>query len=142
MLEARVSARAGCGKSARPVRRGERGFSRFLSYSTGYYDNSTDDRCDGCQSLLDGSNSYFVNLLEMPNARTIRRERITCDEEERVRRGYNTSTHFRYASVAGGQVRTVESTVGKDPEQPLMRAVYAPQATLYRINHGWKRSAS
>src|SRR5208282_314189 len=25
MLEARVSARAGCGKSARPVRRGERG---------------------------------------------------------------------------------------------------------------------
>jgi very-short-patch-repair endonuclease len=75
----------------------------------------------------------------MPNARTIRRERITCDEEERVRRGYDTSAHFRFASVAGGQIRTVESTVGKDPEQPLMRAVYAPQATLYRINHGWKR---
>ena len=40
MLEARVSARAGCGKSARPVRRGERGFFtlplllyRFLSWS-------------------------------------------------------------------------------------------------------------
>lgn len=77
----------------------------------------------------------------MPNVRAIRRERIRCDEEERVRRGYETSTHFRFASVAGGQTRIVESTVGKDPAQPLMRAVYGPQATLYRVNHGWKRQA-
>lgn len=105
----------------------------------GYYNNNANDRCDGCKNILDGSTSLFVSLLEMPNARTIRRERITCDEEERVRRGYDTSAHFRFASVSGGQTRTVESTVGKDPEQPLMRAVYAPQATLYRINHGWKR---
>jgi len=34
MLAARVSARAGCGKSARPVRRGERSAVPFLSYST------------------------------------------------------------------------------------------------------------
>lgn len=107
----------------------------------GYYSASTDDRCDGCKTVLDGSSSLFVNLLEMPNARTIRRERITCDEEERVRRGYDTSTHFRFASVAGGQIRTLEATVGKDPAQPLMRAVFGPQATLYRINHGWKRQA-
>ncbi|MBX5493896.1 MAG: DEAD/DEAH box helicase [Bryobacteraceae bacterium] len=106
----------------------------------GYYNASTDDRCSGCKTVLDGSTSLFVNLLEMPDARTIRRSRITCDEEERVRRGYETSTHFRFAS-AGGQTRTVEATVGKDPAQPLMRAVYGPQATLYRINHGWKRQA-
>jgi ATP-dependent helicase YprA (DUF1998 family) len=106
----------------------------------GYYNASTDDRCDACKTVLDGSNSLFVSLLEMPNARTIRRERITCDEEERVRRGYETSTHFRFAT-AGGQIRTIESTVGKDPAQPLMRAAYGPQATLYRINHGWKRQA-
>jgi hypothetical protein len=34
MLAAKVSARAGCGKSARPVRRGERSVVRHLSYST------------------------------------------------------------------------------------------------------------
>jgi hypothetical protein len=34
MLAARVSARAGCGKPARPVRRGERSVNRYLSYST------------------------------------------------------------------------------------------------------------
>ena len=120
---------------------GSRRAQAKLCQVCGYYNNETDDRCDSCKTILDGSTSLFVNLLEMPNARTIRRERITCDEEERVRRGYDTTTHFRFASAAGGQVRTVESTVGKDPEQPLMRAVYAPQATLYRINHGWKRQA-
>ena len=113
-----------------------------LCHVCGYFNIDTDDRCDGCKSLLDGSTSLFVNLLDMPNARSIRRERITCDEEERVRRGYDTSTHFRFAGLAGGRPRTVEATIGKDPEQPLMRAAYAPQATLYRINHGWKRQAS
>jgi hypothetical protein len=107
----------------------------------GYFNVDSDDRCDGCKTLLDGSTSLFVNLLDMPNARTIRRERITCDEEERVRRGYDTSTHFRFAGIAGGRPRTVEATIGKDPEQPLMRVAYAPQATLYRVNHGWKRQA-
>ena len=120
---------------------GSRRTQAKLCHVCGYYNNSTDDRCDGCKSILDGSTSLFVNLLEMPNARTIRRERITCDEEERVRRGYETSTHFRFATTAGGQIRTVEATIGKDPAQPLMRAMYAPQATLYRINNGWKRQA-
>lgn len=108
----------------------------------GYYNISSNDRCDGCNTLLDGTTSLFVNLLEMPNVRAKRRERITCDEEERVRRGYETSIHFRFASDAGDQIRTFEATVGKDPVQPLMRAVYGPQATLYRINHSWKRQAN
>jgi len=117
---------------------GSRRSQAKLCHVCGYYNAGTNDRCDGCKKMLDGSNSLFVNLLEMPNVRTIRRERITCDEEERVRRGYETSTHFHFASSRGG-MRTVEATVGKDPAQPLMRAVYGPQATLYRVNHGWKR---
>jgi len=104
----------------------------------GYFNGGSDDRCNNCQVVLDGSTSLFVNLLEVPNAKTIRRERITCDEEERIRRGYNTSIHFRFAPGAGGQLRTVEATVGHDPTQPLIRGVYAPAATLFKVNHGWK----
>jgi very-short-patch-repair endonuclease len=74
----------------------------------------------------------------MPNAKTIRRERITCDEEERIRRGYRTTTHFRFAKDTGGRDRKVDAAIGKDPSQPVVRAVFAPSATLFRINHGWK----
>ncbi len=104
----------------------------------GYFNADTDDRCGCCRSVLDGSSSEYVHLLEMPNAKTIRRERITCDEEERIRRGYKVSTHFRYATASDGRVRTVEATIGKDPSQPLLRTVFAPSATMYKINHGWK----
>src|SRR5439155_7384243 len=98
----------------------------------------SDGRCDGCKTTLDGSTSLFVPLLEMPNAKSIRRERITCDEEERVRRGYRTSVHFRFAAASGGGNRKLEADVGKDPNQPLFRAVFAPQANLFKVNHGWK----
>jgi very-short-patch-repair endonuclease len=81
----------------------------------------------------------FVHLLEMPNAKTIRRERITCDEEERLRRGYHTSVHYRFATGTGGRLRRVEANVGTDPTQPLLRATFAPAATLYKVNHGWKQ---
>lgn len=74
----------------------------------------------------------------MPNARTTRRSRITCDEEERLRRGYRTTTHFQFAKDTQGRERTVAAVIGKDPASPLLRAVFAPSATLYRINHGWK----
>ncbi len=104
----------------------------------GYFNNGNDDRCDNCQTVLDGSTSLFVNLLEMPNAKTIRRERITCDEEERIRRGYHTSIHFRFAAGTGGLLRTEEATVGTDSTQPLLRVTFAPSATLFKINHGWK----
>jgi very-short-patch-repair endonuclease len=104
----------------------------------GYFNQESDDRCDGCKTILDGSTSFFVHLLQMPNAKSIRRERITCDEEERVRRGYRTSVHFRFAAASSGGDRKVEADVGKDPNQPLFRAVFAPQANLFKVNHGWK----
>lgn len=104
----------------------------------GYFNFSSNDRCEHCSSVLDGGNSSFANLLEMPNVRSIRRERITCDEEERLRRGYEIATHFRFASAAD-RLRLVQADVGPDPHQPMLRLSYAPQATLFRINHGWKR---
>ena len=118
---------------------GSRRAQAKLCQVCGYYNNETEDRCDSCKTILDGSTSLFVNLLEMPNARTIRRERITCDEEERVRRGYDTTTHFRFASAAGGQVRTVESTVGKDPEQAIHCYVFVTYWFSSCIAETWSR---
>ncbi len=121
-----------------PGELGARRSTAKLCNVCGYFNSGDDDRCGNCQTVLDGSTSEFVNLLEMPSAKTIRRERITCDEEERIRRGYHTSVHFRFACGTGGLLRTAEATVGSEPTQPLLRATFAPSATLFKVNHGWK----
>ena len=47
----------------------------------------------------------LANLLEMPTVGTQRRDRITSDEEERMRMGYDTRTNYRFAQGSDGQLR-------------------------------------
>jgi very-short-patch-repair endonuclease len=99
----------------------------------GYYNVESNDRCENCSELV----TKDLALLEMPDARSVRRARITCDEEERIRRGFDLKTRFQYDRT-GGRLRRTMAAVSPDPEQPLLEAVYGPSATIYRINSGWK----
>jgi hypothetical protein len=72
----------------------------------------------------------------MPNVRTRKRQRITCDEEERRRRGYEVETYFRFA-VEDGQPRVIEADVSAGGDA-LFRITYGPAATLLRVNNGWR----
>jgi hypothetical protein len=38
-------------------------------------------------------------VLAMDTMLTRRQQRITCDEEERIKSGYNTTTHFRFVDT-------------------------------------------
>lgn len=110
-----------------------------LCKTCGYFlSNPNADLCDHCATSLNGSNSELVPLLNMPNVRTVQRERITCDEEERRRLGYKVTTHYSFAPTTTGQERLVEADVKDANGSPVLRLVYAPTATLYRINHGWR----
>jgi hypothetical protein len=98
------------------------------------------DVCEECGVRLDASNSdYSERFFEMADVVTRRTERITCDEEERLREGYRVTSHFRFAPAPGG-ARRVEAEVRDATGNPLLRLVYGPAATLWRINHGWRRS--
>ncbi len=106
----------------------------------GYFHQDRDiDVCENCGVPMDGMASELVELIEMTNVACIRRTRITSDEEERARWGYETSTHFRYAQTGPGRRTVLLSEVNDGTNQPLFALTYGPAATMYRINHGWRR---
>jgi len=74
----------------------------------------------------------------MLNVSTWKRERISCDEEERRRFGYELTSHFRFSPGPSGQKRIDEAAVQDESSSPLLHLVYSPAAELFRINHGWR----
>ena len=69
---------------------------------------------------------------------TKRRQRITCDEEERLKYGYTMTTHFHYATnkceVAKVLVKREKST------ECLIELSYGETANLWRVNRGLKNN--
>ncbi len=97
------------------------------------------DLCVYCGTRLDGSTSqYPQTLFEQPTVRAQRWTRITSEEEERVREGYVTTTHFNAAQAARRERLTL---VHADSGDALLSIAHLPQAQLWRINHGWRKAS-
>ena len=63
--------------------------------------------------------------------------RITSDEEERLRLGYETMTTLQFAQ-RNGALEVIRTEVG-DGEGALLELQYGPAATVWRVNLGWRR---
>lgn len=92
------------------------------------------DRCEHCQAQLEPA---IRSLLKMQNVVARRIERITSDEEERRRMGYELRSAIRFATVEGRSNQRT-ALVTRDGET-LARLVFGATATLWRTNLGWRK---
>ena len=93
--------------------------------------------CVACDTPIEGG-KRIDNLYRIENVSTRRVHRITCDEEERLRQGYDMQTTLQFASM-DGRLRVVNGEVEDANGEPLLNLQYAPAATVWRINLGWRR---
>lgn len=100
------------------------------------------DLCEYCHATLDANSSeYLPNLFEMTTVATWRTDRITCDEDERIRKGYEITTHFRFSSK-DGKISKVSGEVSDKEGKSILRLSYGPAAHLWRINRKWRRRST
>jgi len=98
-------------------------------------DGSSDpDRCVHCDAELA---TPIGNLLKLTNVRTRRRERISCDEDERQKQGFDVRTAFRFQQH-GGVAGSTTSEISLNGV-PLAKLTFGRSAELWRINFGWFR---
>lgn len=90
----------------------------------------TVDQCQSCGVPLGQS---LNDLFRLQNVVTRRRDRISSDEEERQRQGYEIRAGIRFSE--NGPVTATASFEGSEVAQ--LR--YGHSATIWRINMGWRR---
>jgi len=92
------------------------------------------DTCEGCGARL-GAKTY--GLLRLQTVHTRRRERISSDEEERRRSGFELEVSYRYASHGDrpGRIGATSAVAGK----ALLELTYGDAATIRMANIGRRR---
>jgi hypothetical protein len=85
----------------------------------------------------DGRAVRIPRLYQIEQVTTKRADRITSDDEERQRLGYELITTYEFPRE-NGVVQVAKAQVTCD-SQPLLELSYAPATTISRVNLGWRR---
>ncbi|ARS40727.1 hypothetical protein CA265_14105 [Sphingobacteriaceae bacterium GW460-11-11-14-LB5] len=86
--------------------------------------------------VLDANKDVHTTLIEMGETRAYEMQRITCQEEERTRKGYDIQTYF---SVDGGFENTIKGLV-KIGGEDLLHVHYIPACRIFKLNLKWRAS--
>jgi hypothetical protein len=100
-----------------------------------------DNLCDNCGALLTDQD-WVRNLYRIETVETIPVERISINDEDRQRQGFELQTTYRFLPGPEGRSAEQRSHVLDpmgDEESPIAGLTYAPAAQIWRINRGWRR---
>jgi superfamily II DNA/RNA helicase len=111
-----------------------------ISIKAGYYLAGEQKDLEICPfsgaNLGDNANKAHIHdLLEMAESRAEEVDRISCEEEERLSRGFDVQTYF---AVDGGHLDRVRKAVARSSEARLLNLRYIPAARLVHVNNQWR----
>ena len=99
------------------------------------------DLCENCGALLTDQD-WVRNLYRIETVETVPVERISINDEDRQRQGFELQTTYRFLPGPDGRIAQQRSAImagqGPTPET-LAELTYAPAAQIWRINRGWRR---
>jgi Lhr-like helicase len=108
-----------------------------VACGAGHFEDNT-AMCHACGAPL--SNAEIVNnVYRIENVATKPAERITANDEERRRQGFELQTTFRWAQRE--HELDVRSATVVDAVGDLVRLAYGPGAEITRLNKGLRRRA-
>lgn len=109
----------------------------FICQSCGAAHEAEVERCHACRNPMAGC-VPVRKTLRIDNVETAPAERITANDEERVRQGFDIQTVFAWPLDNNGVPQIIEGKISVDDE-PLLTLQYANRAEISRLNKGLKR---
>ncbi|NDB92996.1 MAG: WXG100 family type VII secretion target, partial [Nitrososphaeria archaeon] len=96
------------------------------------------DVCVGCGTPLKEA-TRLDELYRIEQVSTKVKERITVNDEDRQRQGYDLQTTFEFMPGANDKLEKTEANLVNSAGSMLLDLKYGPTARIYRINKGWRR---
>lgn len=97
----------------------------------------TVDCCENCDAPLT-EHDWVKELYRIETVETVAVERISINDEDRQRQGFDLQTTYRFLPGPDGVIQKQKALVQHDGET-LAELTYAQAARLWRINRGWRR---
>lgn len=98
-----------------------------------YHDGEAPEECHVCRYPLSNAN-LIQRLHRIDNVGTRQAERITANDEDRRRQGFELQTTFSFRCTTGRATRMLHDQSGD-----IVTATFAPAVTVRRINKGLRR---
>lgn len=95
------------------------------------------NRCENCDALLT-EHDWVRELYRIETVETVATERISINDEERQRQGFELQTTYRFLPGPDGRIQQQKAVI-QQGEDVLGELTYAPAAQIWRINRGWRR---